>query len=202
MAHDTAGPVRRSVAPGIPALVLCLLVLTGCGSSSLLLHRSSARSTVRVAPGIAAGDVRVIKGWADALRSGHVVAAARYFRIPSIFFTGNGPPVELASLWDVEHVNAALPCGARLLAVTARGRYLDALFRLGNRPGPGGAQGCGSGTGQTARTDFLIRDGHIVQWLRAPDEPGDPGTPRPGPGGGPATPPGGATTPSGPSSTI
>lgn len=190
-------------------MLLCALSLAGCGGTTLL-RRTSARSTVRVAHGVPAAEVAVIRGWSDALRSGDIATAAGYFRIPSLFFTGNGPVVELDSAADVAHANAALPCGARLLAVSARGRYLDALFRLTNRPGPGGSQGCGSGTGQTARTDFLIRNGHIVQWLRAPDEPGDngtpPATPPPGstsPGGGSTAPaPPGSTTPPPPGSTV
>ncbi len=54
-----------------------------------------------------------------------------------------------------------------------RGRYVNAPFRLTNRPAPGGVGGCSSGTGATARTNFLIPDGLIVEWVRAPDEPGD-----------------------------
>ncbi len=66
-------------------------------------------------------------------------------------------------------------------------RYVNALFRLTDRSGRGGQGGCGSGTGSTARTNFLIENGHIVQWLRAPDEPGDNGSPRRPPGSGTTT---------------
>jgi hypothetical protein len=71
--------------------------------------------------------------------------------------------------------NATLPCGARLVSAEQRGRYINALFRLTGRPGPGGSD-CGSGVGQTARTNFVIAHGQIVEWLRAPDDPGDNGT--------------------------
>jgi hypothetical protein len=98
--------------------------------------------------------------------------------VPSVFFDGAGPPIQLRSLAQVEAVNAALPCGAKFLSARVMGRYVNALFRLTDRPGPGGGEGCGSGVGQTARTNFLIRNGRIVQWLRAPDEPGDNGSPR------------------------
>ena len=195
MARNTAGRAVRGTAPAMLAWLACAVVIAGCGGSSLLLHRSGSRSAVTVAAGVPSGDLAVIKGWADALRAGRVEAAARYFGIPSVFFTGNGPPVELASLADVVHANAALPCGAKLLSLSAHGRYVNALFRLTNRPGPGGEGGCGSGTGDTARTYFLIRRGHIAQWLRAPDQPGDNGSSPSGGGGG-------ATTPSGPGSTV
>src|ERR1019366_8619235 len=67
--------------------------------------------------------------------------------------------------------NETLPCGAKLISASRLGRYVNALFRLTDRPGPGGG-GCGSGAGQTARTDFLIADGRILEWIRAPDQPG------------------------------
>jgi len=38
--------------------------------------------------------------------------------------------------------------------------------------GPGG-DGCGPSIGATARTNFILRGGLIVTWLRAPDQPGD-----------------------------
>jgi hypothetical protein len=81
--------------------------------------------------------------------------------------------------------NAGLPCGARFISADRRGRYINALFQLTNRPGPGG--GCGAGTGQTARTNLVISNGRIIEWIRAPDDPGD--------HGGTASPPPGAPTP-------
>ena len=174
------------------------LAAAGCGSGSSLLRHSSSRpaahSPVRASPGVPPATVAVIRNWSTALRTGHVTAAARYFRVPSVFYTGNGPPIELRTFVQIELANASLPCGARFLSAHRDGRYVNALFRLTDRAGPGGEQGCGSGTGQTARTDFLIRGGRIVQWIRAPDEPGDNGTPRTSPE--PATPettPGGGT---------
>ena len=56
--------------------------------------------------------------------------------------------------------------------------------RLTGRPGPGGSD-CGTGAGETARTNFVIVDGRILEWIRAPDDPGDnhtPTTPSPVPG--------------------
>ncbi len=168
------------------------LATAGCGSAASLLQHGHRRPVARTSSGVPAATVAVIKAWSTALRTGHVTAAARYFRVPSVFYTGNGPPVELRTFAQVEVANASLPCGARLLSAHREGRYVNALFRLTDRAGPGGEQGCGSGTGLTARTDFLVRGGRIVQWIRAPDEPGDNGTPRTAP---PPTAPG--TTPGG-----
>jgi len=67
-----------------------------------------------------------------------------------------------------------LPCGARLISTDRRGRYVNALFALTGRRGPGGGS-CGGGAGSTARTNFVIAGGRIVEWIRAPSEPGDGG---------------------------
>lgn len=165
-------PATRAVFATVSALAL---LLAGCGSTSLLTVQ--ATSSTSPSPGVPGDAVRVIEGWSTALRTGHVAAAARYFRVPSVFFDGSDPPVELRSVGQIVAANAALPCGAKFLSATRQGRYINALFQLTNRAGPGGQAGCGSGTGLTARTNFLIRDGRIAAWLRAPDEPGDNGTP-------------------------
>lgn len=140
--------------------------------------------------------VAVIRGWSDALRAGHVQVAARYFQLPSELINGVGPGgtvalIRIHSLGQAEAANETLPCGAQLISTDQRGRYVNALFRLTRRPGPGGSS-CGSGGAQTARTNFLIAGGRIVEWIRAPDDPGENGAPGGGGGGGGAN-PGGAT---------
>jgi hypothetical protein len=178
-------------------LVTGALAAGGCGSgTSRLLH--PGHSSDSATGGAPASAVRVIRGWSQALRSGHVAAAAAYFRIPSVFFLGSGHPLDIVSRTEARVVNAALPCGAELISTHRLGRFVNALFRLTNRSGRGGAGGCGSGTGETARTNFLIENGLIVEWLRAPDEPGDNGRPKTGPGQ--PTPPG--TTPTPPQQTT
>ena len=147
----------------------------------------------------AAGEVGLIRGWSDALRRGDVRSAAGYFALPSLMINGtdaNGAAIVLTigTRPQAEAANASLPCGARFISADQRGRYVNALFRLTGRPGPGGSD-CGTGAGQTARTNFVIARGRIVEWIRAPDDPGDNGTPRapaptpaPGPGSAPARP--------------
>jgi hypothetical protein len=154
------------------------VLLPGCGSTGASSHRSLRGASPSGSPGVPVAVVSVIRGWSDALRAGHVAVAARYFRIPSVFFAGDGAPIVLHSVAQAQIANAALPCGATYLSAHRQGRYVNALFRLTDRSGPGGGQGCGSGTGQTARVNFVIRDGRIVQWLRASDEPGENGSPR------------------------
>jgi len=154
------------------------LVPSGCGSGGTTAtspppRRSPTPAATPERKPASAGDVAVIRGWADALRSGRVERAARYFALPS--FVSNGTsPIKLVSRDDVRFFNRTLPCGAKLLQVEDTGAYLVARFRLTERPGPGR---CGSGTGGEASTAFLIRDRRIVQWRRVVE---------PAPGGAPA----------------
>jgi hypothetical protein len=64
--------------------------------------------------------------------------------------------------------NDTLPCGGRLVQAKQRGRYVDALFLLSDRPG----SACDA-PGATARAAFLIRKGKIAEWRRVGAEPGD-----------------------------
>ncbi|MDQ2761300.1 MAG: hypothetical protein M3Y17_12965 [Actinomycetota bacterium] len=140
--------------------------------------------------------VRVIRGWSNALLRGNARGAAAYFALPSEFINsagpdGGGPVIAIHTLHDAEAADATLSCGAEFVSADQRGRYINALFRLTQRPGLGA--GCGSGVGQLARTNFVIVNGRITQWIRAPNDPGDgkrepqpPAQPAPsGPGGPP-----------------
>ncbi len=140
--------------------------------------------------------VRVIRGWSNALLRGNARGAAAYFALPSEFINGTGPDgggpvIAIHTLHDAEAADATLSCGAEFISADQRGRYINALFRLTQRPGIGA--GCGSGVGQLARTNFVIVNGRITQWIRAPNDPGDgkrepqpPAQPAPsGPGGPP-----------------
>jgi hypothetical protein len=137
------------------------------------------------------GAVAVIRAWSSALRRGDVRGAARYFALPSVMINGpdangNVVVVSIRSAADARAANSSLPCGAVFISADQRGRYVNALFRLTNRAGPGG--GCAGGAGVTARTNFVIRRGRIAEWIRAPDDPGDnPGPASPGPQTNPQT---------------
>jgi len=195
----------RLGAPAVSALVAIMAALAaGCGSTShpAAHHTSTATrsqttakrefSPATTVPEHAprAADpstVAVIRHWADALRRGDVRGAASYFEIPSVFAPGPDQEVTLHSLRAAEAANAALPCGAKLISVTrVGGQLVQALFRLTGRPGRGGSS-CNPGAGETARTNFVIKRGHIRVWIRAPDQPGDNQGPPPGgsQGGGP-----------------
>jgi hypothetical protein len=113
-----------------------------------------------------AGAEDVIRAWADTLRRGDVAGAAGYFALPSTVSNGT-PPLKLRTREEVEFFNRTLPCGAVVIATEdAPHGFVIATFRLTERPGKGR---CGSGTGATARTALLVRDGHITDWLRVPD---------------------------------
>lgn len=136
----------------LPAL-LAAAVISGCGSDD---------------PDIPGGadpeDAQVIDEWSTALREGDIEAAADYFKLPSLAQNGT-PPLELENREDVLLFNRALPCGAELVRAEEQGRYTVATFELTERPGPGE---CAGGVGTTAKTAFLIEDGLIRAWIRAP----------------------------------
>jgi len=112
-------------------------------------------------------EVSVIRGWADALRAGHVEQASRFFAVPTTVADGANPQRQLPDRDAVRAFNAGLPCGARLVK-TKRGQdsFVVATFKLTERPGRGQ---CGDGVDHLAATAFLIENRHIVQWLRAAD---------------------------------
>ena len=150
------------------------------------LPKDGAGNSVVPAPGpsrIAArpAAVAVIRAWADALRRGDVRGAARFFALPSLMIngtdsSGDAVVITIGTIAEAEEANASLPCGAVLLSTDQRGRYVNALFQLTGRPGVGGST-CGTGAGETARTNFVIAGGRIIEWIRAPDDPGDNATP-------------------------
>jgi hypothetical protein len=121
---------------------------------------------------------RIIRGWADELRHGHVTAASRYFDVPSLVSNGSAPD-KLASKADVHDFNATLSCGAKLVKTRRSVKhFVIGTFELTERPGGN----CGSGTGNLAEVAFLIAHHHINEWVRVPDPPPDPAaTAAPGP---------------------
>jgi limonene-1,2-epoxide hydrolase len=112
--------------------------------------------------------VAVIEGWVQALSDGDVSAAADYFALPSV--AQNGPtPLTLRTRSDVTAFNRSLPCGGELVRARPAGRFINATFRLTDRPGGN----CGRGTGELARTAFAVENGKIVQWRRLADPSSD-----------------------------
>jgi hypothetical protein len=118
----------------------------------------------------------VIRGWSEELRHGHVDAASRYFRIPSIVSSTGVDAATLASRADVKEFNDAFPCGAKLEKVRRSvDHYVIGTFTLTERPG----KTC-DGPGNLAEVAFLIHRHHIERWVRAPDpEPEPTPTPKP-----------------------
>jgi hypothetical protein len=123
---------------------------------------------------VTAEEKRIIRGWSDELRHGHVQAASRYFTVPSLVSTATGGANRLRSRADVQQFNETLPCGAQLVKTRRSvNRFVIGTFKLTERPG--GA--CGTGTGALAEVAFLIRHHHINQWVRLADPPQASSTP-------------------------
>lgn len=163
------------------ALAAGAALLVSCGGGGDDGGDAAGTATHRTAPpggsAVAPADVAVIRAWADTLRRGDVRGAARRFSLPTAVANGT-KPLPLDTRAQVEAFNRSLPCGAVLLGTRAGGQpgLIVATFRLTERGGPGGGE-CGSGTGRTARTAFVIEDGLITHWLRVQDLPAAPGTP-------------------------
>jgi hypothetical protein len=165
----------------LTAVLVAAIAVVGAGCGSSAPHTSAKARTAADASAVG-----VIRGWSTALRRGDLNTAARYFALPSEFVNGGGEVIAIHTEAQARLANASLPCGALLISTVRRGRFVSALFRLTNRVGADGA--CGTGTGQLARTNFVIAAGRIIDWIRAPDA-GSGAAPAPGappaPGGGP-----------------
>jgi hypothetical protein len=172
--------------PTLPAAVAGLaLALAACGGGGgggdddrLKLTTPGAKEERARPPDpvreVDEADVRVVRAWADTLRRGDVRGAARYFALPSVVANGTAP-IRLETRAEVRFFNRTLPCGAKVIGTeTAANGFFIATFRLTERPGPGS---CGTGTGQTARAAFRVRDELITDWLRVQDIDEEPGTP-------------------------
>ena len=174
--------VRRARGNAVALIVALGLSVAGCASTSLLPgHRaggSCAGHEDQDGPAAPAAKVGVICRWSAALRAGDLSAAAGYFHLPSIFENGPSQVVAVRTPAEAQTINATLSCGAKVISAFQQGRYVNVLFRLTARAGRGGGRAaCGSGVGQSARTEFLIHDGRILEWLRTASRPGDPGVP-------------------------
>jgi hypothetical protein len=157
----------RQIRPGALAVLLCAgLLLAGCGSTKLLAAKPAGASK-------ALSGEAVIRDWSNTLRRGDVAGAARYFALPSIFANGAGvgglAVVTIRKESEAVAVNSELSCGSVFISAIKEGKYLNALFRLTNRKGAGAD--CDGGAGELARVDFLIKNGRIVEWIRAPQAP-------------------------------
>jgi hypothetical protein len=140
---------------------------------------------------VTAAEKRIIKGWSDSLRGGHVNAAADYFQVP-VLVSNNTPGYAILGTQDeVREFNRTLPCGAKLVK-TRRGAdgFVVGVFRLTERknaPAP-----CGNGVGATASVAFQIDKGHITKWVRVVEssekDPMATPTPTPTPDGTDAAP--------------
>jgi hypothetical protein len=188
--HGRMSAGRRSV---LALLTVLLLGAAGCGSGH---DRAPQARSTDTSPSNGTGTVpddlaipsyvprkatgrarptstRVIRRWLAALDRGDIRSAAHYFSLPSKFQNFGTPVLHIDSEEERIAINLSLTCGARAERLGGAGAFTIVLFRLIERPGPGG--GCGSGTGGTARGAILVANGLIREWYRLPDEE-EPGT--------------------------
>lgn len=147
------------------AAALIALGAAACGSGDDSSKDDGGEAT-SVPGGADPEAVQVIDDWSSTLSEGDVEGAADFWAVPSIAQNGT-PPLDLESREDVIAFNEALPCGAELVEATEENRFVVATFELSDRPGGG----CGPGAGGEAKTAFVIEDGKIAEWRRAPTDP-------------------------------
>jgi len=111
-----------------------------------------------------AAAAKTIRDWSAALRAGRLKQAVSFWAVPSKIQNGT-PVLTLISRDDVRIFNDSLACGAVVTSAGAAGRYTIVTYRLTNRRGGN----CGTGTGHSARTAVLVRNGHIAGFYRLPD---------------------------------
>jgi hypothetical protein len=172
------------------AALIATVAAAGCGGGG---GHAPAKTTTTPSPAASAdpparpADVAIVRGWADALRAGHVARADGLFSLPTIIENGT-PPLSFRTRAEIHLFDTSLPCGARLLRTVAHHGYVLAEFKLTQRAGPGGGH-C-DGTGARAATAFRIVAGRIREWRRIIGLPGPGGqapTPPPPPATGPET---------------
>ena len=150
------------------ATTACTLafVFGGCGSTSHIQTTQAAKATP---PGLTPSERRmetIVEAWSSRLNAGDNAGIARLFSLPAVLT--QGPFVSrFTTRREIAEWHSELPCSARTLSVTYRGRYATAVFRLGNR----GALRC-SGPGTLAAARFEIVHGKIASWTQVPVPPG------------------------------
>src|SRR4051794_3914206 len=142
----------------LAAFLLAVLAVAGCGGGGKPAAATASRP---------ATPETVVRAWAADLRRGDVDAAAARFAVPAIVMN-DAPAVRLDTRAEIRRFNAGLTCGGRITRVVPHEGVLLVTFVLTRRPGAD----CGAGVGGTAQTAFDVRRGHIVRWLRLPDDPG------------------------------
>jgi hypothetical protein len=158
---------------GLAALAVAL-VGVGCGSKrepqdlhtpGVKPHSSPTAAATPAGKPVSRTEVAVIRGWADQLRRGHVAAATRYFALPTTVVPDGVNVLVFHTRKEVARFNRGLPCGARLARwQRAAHGFVIATFKLTDRVG----SRCDASPGTLAAVAFLIRHGHIKQWLRVP----------------------------------
>ena len=169
---------RRAIAAWLTAGLVGSVAVSGCGGhGSAARHAAPTRAAnpnadllvPRHVPRVGRGAanpaaVRVIRGWLRALARGDVRRAASYFALPSKFQNGT-PVLTIDTQLERIAINAALPCGATLVAARGAGAFTIVKVRLIQRP----FANCGAGVGGTARTAIRVSAGKIREWYRLPD---------------------------------
>jgi hypothetical protein len=144
----------------------------------------AATATATATPGprrkpVTSAERRVVKGWSESLRGGHVSAAARYFSVPTMISDVDLGEHFLGTQSEIEAFNRKLSCATKLVRMR-RGTdgFVVGIFEQTERKG---SKRCAA-VGEPTAVAFLIRSSHIQQWVRIdPSSPDATPTPTPAP---------------------
>jgi hypothetical protein len=105
---------------------------------------------------------RVVRAWSRRLNAGDNRGVARLFALPAQLVQ-SGLVYRLVSYDQVALWHAGLPCSGRIVSIRFMGRYVTAVFELGNR-----ATSRCDAPGSRAAARFEIVHGRIRSWEQVP----------------------------------
>ena len=104
----------------------------------------------------------LVHTWSRLLNADDNRGVARLFSLPARF--SQGPDTyRLRTYAQIAAWHAGLPCSGKIVSLSLSGRYVTAVFRLGNR-----GQSLCDAPGSLAAARFGIAHGKIVSWQQLP----------------------------------
>ena len=144
----------------LSAAAICVLaLLVGCALPGRAV--AAPKTTPPAAGATAPATMRaVVHSWSRLLNARDNAGVARLFSLPAVVVQG-ADAYRLRTFTQIALWHSSLPCSGRIVSLSIRGRYVTAVFRLGNR----GPIHCDA-PGALAAARFEIVRGKIVSWVQ------------------------------------
>jgi hypothetical protein len=149
--------VRRRATLTLAAAAAAAVVSIGAAGSAVASTGAKGPRTPEQARMAA-----IVHAWSARLDRSDYEGIAQLFAVPAIIIQ---PPYEyrLVSRRQIALWHAGLPCAGTVVAITFKGHFATAVFRLANR----GSTKCDA-PGSLAAARFEIVKGKIVSWVQVP----------------------------------